>query len=280
MPQSIRQQHGFTLIELLVVIAIISILIAILLPALGSARESARGAQCLSNAKQIATASYAHAFDRDSQLPVGGTIHNVGIGTAANLGKLGLITYDIAAPKVAPYPAALNHDYMDNRMDLSSAATLGADLIDLNKMRYFQCPSDEVIEEARTLHILAYGVAAPHAKISYGFNSSVTGWDNNISIRILGRFDRITVPSKTFLFGDLQPRLYNPSPYPAVYQFGSEEGTMLDAFLGTTFAPRATVFDRERHKQTMNIAFADGHASTIRLTEEEMRDVYTSKGLR
>ena len=63
--------HGFTLVELLVVIAIIGILVGLLLPAVQSARESARRLQCANNIRNLALGSLQH-LQANNYYPSGG----------------------------------------------------------------------------------------------------------------------------------------------------------------------------------------------------------------
>jgi prepilin-type N-terminal cleavage/methylation domain-containing protein len=62
---------GFTLVELLVVIAIIALLMAILLPALGRAREMGKRAVCLNQIRQLGVAWYMYCDDNSEKLPYG-----------------------------------------------------------------------------------------------------------------------------------------------------------------------------------------------------------------
>lgn len=68
-------RHAFTLIELLVVIAIIAVLVSILLPALGQARATARGAVCLSQARSLGLAQRLYADDNKGHYVDAGLAH-------------------------------------------------------------------------------------------------------------------------------------------------------------------------------------------------------------
>src|SRR3954471_24521155 len=77
------RKHGFTLVELLVVIGIIAILVAVLLPALRKARQSAQTAACLSNLRQIGLAFHMYANENHSWLPSPGYSRDFRLATGA-----------------------------------------------------------------------------------------------------------------------------------------------------------------------------------------------------
>lgn len=73
--QSFVSRRGFTLIELLVVISIIALLVALLLPALSSAREAGRRTSCLSNMRGLYQAATLYTYDFKGRLPDWGGAH-------------------------------------------------------------------------------------------------------------------------------------------------------------------------------------------------------------
>ncbi len=78
-----RRRRAFTLIELLVVISIIALLIGILLPALGAARQAVRTANCLSNMRNMEMAHWMYIDDNDGRLIQAGLAHGGAHGRAA-----------------------------------------------------------------------------------------------------------------------------------------------------------------------------------------------------
>jgi prepilin-type N-terminal cleavage/methylation domain-containing protein len=76
-----RSRPGFTLVELLVVIGIIALLIALLLPTLATARDSANRIKCASNLRSIGQFVYLFAHDHRDRVPEGQNTKNSGGGS-------------------------------------------------------------------------------------------------------------------------------------------------------------------------------------------------------
>src|SRR5438046_1509425 len=83
-----KKTHGFTLVELLVVIGIIALLISVLLPALGKAREQANLVACAANMRSVSQAVFLYQAENKGSFPpsaasvdTNGTAPNYGMGT-------------------------------------------------------------------------------------------------------------------------------------------------------------------------------------------------------
>ena len=168
-------RSAFTLIELLVVISIIAVLMALILPAVQSAREAARRTQCLNRMRQIALGIHGFAArSKSGQLPAYGTWGD-----------------DIATSAASTQPAAMWSWVVDilpfidkrdlyDRWDFNLRHSNGVNdvLIQTSNMKVLTCPDDDSASDRNGA--LSYVVNAGYAGIdSLDELNRASGWGNS-----------------------------------------------------------------------------------------------------
>lgn len=286
---------AFTLIELLVVISIIALLIALLLPALAAARRAAQNIQCLSNIRQASLAAFTSSNDFDgfiqtssSDLLWGGT----GARPPLNANRYAYFSHNGAikdwASALVPYMGGGSNDTFDASIPSVSQA--------------FVCPSDPFRDEG---HLIYNNITTPNLMnpLSYSTNADVTtlainpggGWgqwspDQGVQpvggSPVGGNLEAIQSASRTMLFADGGTRISSGgSPvnrgdvlmYSAsVWVTPGQAGTMDAIYQSGWQAVKLPISenDADRHGDTINVAFADGHGSNT--NREGWRDVNLS----
>lgn len=147
-----RRKRGFTLIELLVVISIIAVLISLLLPAVQSAREAARRAQCFNNLRQIGLGMHNYLSANDV-FPAGGLYaEDDTFKSSGTVLRSNYIGWAVAILPYAEQTQLFNaYNTLVNNWQVSNQTVIST------KLSMYICPSDIQSDT----YIASFGIGGP-----------------------------------------------------------------------------------------------------------------------
>jgi prepilin-type N-terminal cleavage/methylation domain-containing protein/prepilin-type processing-associated H-X9-DG protein len=253
-------KQGFTLIELLVVISIIAIIAAILFPVFARARESARRASCASNLKQIGLGLMQYTQDYDEAYPMDavGSTGNADWNTGFGIGASDATTKYTWMDAIYPY---------------------------VKSEQIFDCPSVKFVKNpAKGNSAQRYHYRDGYNWGSYSINEGGLAWGSCVK-NLNGPVSRgqtlshktghktvhvmdVVVPAQTVWVADgMGAPFVKAVAKSADYAAGLQISTMSDGYrvLGT-WNNMADGWP-ERHLETTNILWADGHVKAMSLEQ-------------
>jgi prepilin-type N-terminal cleavage/methylation domain-containing protein len=176
-------RSGMTLVELLVVIAIVGVLVALMLPAVQAARESARRASCLNNMKQLGLASQ-HYHNVHKKFPIGARLPKFESDRPTD----GTNLWVELLPYMEQNNLHQNWDHDDNRNNVAG----GTNATQAQVIEIQLCPSD--LLPSRVVTITAAHIVYPswslgvYGMSSYGGNAGMfLGPSAGLSRHLAGR---------------------------------------------------------------------------------------------